>query len=178
MWRVVFVVAACGSPAKPESKTPIEEVSVMPSTEPVEAPEARLRVDRKSRVDEDLTAEVRWDAPNVLASLVTGPLVVLDLDKSTFTTLCGPAAVKEARVIGSKLVDPKREKATCLEAPTTHRRRCVQVVSTGSNHELVIVELGTRDEAMFVGTVIGTLTKANALMIDRLDEEIAKAICP
>jgi hypothetical protein len=112
----------------------------------------------------------------VLASLVTGPVVVLDLKAGSFTTLCGPAAAQAAGAWANKLQDPRRGAPTCYVAPN---RRCQQV----DTPDLLVIELGDGPTPRVLGVVVGPrfddpAFKANIRLTNQLGVRIAGARCP
>ncbi len=68
--------------------------------------------DEKTRL-RNFAETLRLEGPTEIARLVGGPVVVLDIDTGTITTLCGPNAAHVAHDLGVELADRTRRFPIC-----------------------------------------------------------------
>lgn len=174
---IVAVVTGCSAPAR---SLAFEHEAVRwaePSTM-VEPTYRKTRVYNFDDVyiggrqrDSAMEARLRKDGPTVLPPLVTGPLVVLDLDTQKVETHCGDIAKRIAHQIGTMLADPSRQEVACeVSRDVVDEKRCYQLEANGLD---VAVYLRTDDR--LVGVVIGTEYAGGT---NAHDAQIAKAKCP
>jgi hypothetical protein len=181
---IVAMVAGCAGPSR----------SVALEHEPVRWAEPSTTVEptyRKTRVynfddvyiggkrpalDPVLADRLRKDGPTVLPPMVTGPLVVLDLDTQKIETHCGDIAKRIAHQIGTMLADSTRQNVVCQEGSDVLKDRggipevrCYQLETNGTD---VAVYLRS---TQLVGVVIGTEYAGGTAAHDA---QIAKAKCP
>lgn len=108
--------------------------------------------------------------------LVAGPVVVLDMDSATFTTLCGKAAIDAAHDWGAKLADPRRTVPICIDGTSSNGNAvlvCTQVDAAG----IVGVVLAPSDDPRLTGALFGQGVHNYKLVRD-LNDRIANASCP
>jgi hypothetical protein len=105
-----------------------------------------------------------------LTKRIHGPVVVLDIDLQTVTTLCGEAALVEARAWGVDLVDPRVPAATCLPSPHANELTCVQVRPD-------VRGLVFDRDGRLVGAYVGT-QPLTLFLAELLRTRIAAATCP
>jgi len=133
---------------------------------------------RSERTQQDIAAslaqQLRAGAPP-LAAFVAGPIVVLDLDANTLTTVCDAAAIAGAQQWGALLAAPGRTAPFCR--PTGQGYLCTQLTP----QSLVVLELADPDQWRIVSVVVGNLRTGRAAMTSRSGQfrnQIATATCP
>jgi hypothetical protein len=184
------IVAACWTrePLPAEATKPTGEPRPTNATHPgspIVTSDATSPKEPRPPSDKALANELRVDGLNKLTALVSGPVVVLDLDAGAFTTLCGSAAVLAAQDWGRKLADPKRDEPNCVVLAPMQQVRCAQVVlgpraatmNGDPDPELLVLGLGTAGRLRLTSAVVGRNHRKMALM-DQLDAEVASASCP
>jgi hypothetical protein len=176
----LLLLGACWTSEPPRSPTaaPARQPAVTPRA-PVSAKPER---DADQRDDPALAAQLRVSGARDLTAWVVDPLVVLDVDAGTFSTVCGSAAQLAAWSFGARLADPARPEPRCAIHVPTQRRTCWQMepppITTTPHDEVLIVELGTTASPRLVTAVTGHISSRNMGLANQLDRYAASATCP
>jgi hypothetical protein len=174
------VFAACGS-----SEPPVEparhlanhaiarEPAAPPPTPPPEIEPAKPPPSNSTLVD-TFGGRLRTAGSIDLTSLITGPVVVLDLDAASLTTLCGNAAGLAARDWAADLADPKRMVAKCMVASDAKGFACIQV-----RPDVLGVVFEGIEHPHLVGAYVGTVhSKLTQVLVNQFRTLLATATCP
>ncbi len=126
---------------------------------------------------ERFESRLRQEGPVLLPNVVTGPVVVLDLDTGVVSTLCGDAARTAARDWGTKLADPERPLASCKagkDAPPVVA--CSQHTGGG---DVIHLEFFTGKPFHLTIAMIGHMRTAGlSTMIRQATDQLTVATCP
>ena len=171
-------VAACWTGEPPTEPTRPTSIAVSDETTPLK--ETTPPKQPRPIADKALAHELRVAGQTKLTKLVSGPVVVLDLDAGAFTTLCGSAAVLAANNWGAKLADPNRDAPKCVVE--AQQVRCNQFVAAPiraatPDPEWLVLGLGTVGQLRLRSAIVGRDHRAIPLM-DQLDAHVASASCP
>jgi hypothetical protein len=160
--------AAQSQPRKPrEEREPKEPHKIIDEDDRSRGPGANAKRDAA------FEATLRTNGPAVLVPMVSGPLVVLDLETSKVATHCGPKAKQIALRIGTTLADAARSEAACFIVEFD-MLRCFQMEGEeGPAYDLTGAYV--RDRKHLVGVLIG---KGFETSYADLDAAIAVAKCP
>jgi len=136
--------------------TPVAPPAMTPPAAPL--PSYAERFASRLRAGVDLTKRIH------------GPVVVLDIDVQTVTTLCGEAALVEARAWGVDLVDRRVPAATCQPSPDPTELTCIQVKPD-------VRGLVFDRDGRLVGAYVGT-QPLTPFLAELLHARIGTATCP
>ncbi len=123
----------------------------------------------------DLADEMRRSGIPTLSSFVAGPIVVLDLDAGTISTVCGAAAHVQAQTWGRMLSDQARHPPTCR--PSTASYTCSQFAAS----QILIIELADPDHWQIVSVIVGNYRTGRAALSGKMSQmhaQVATATCP
>lgn len=133
-------------------------------------PGARTPVD----VARDLAVDLRSNGASSLTSFVAGPVVVLDLDAGTLSTVCDAAAIAAANTWGQSFADPSRPHPSCRPGASF---TCTQF----SSQQMLIVELADPDAWRIVSVIVGSFRNGRHALHSKMSQMrslIATASCP
>lgn len=126
------------------------------------------------QIAQQLATDLRASGPQLLASFIAGPIVVLDLDAGTLTTECDAAAAAGAQVWGSMLSDPARPRAHCRGGSSF---TCSQFAT----QQILIIELADPDQWRITSVIVGNFRTGRTTMSSKMGQmrsQIANATCP
>lgn len=127
-----------------------------------------------SQIAGDLARELRSSGTLSMQSFIAGPIVVLDLDSGSVSTLCDLAAVAGAQTWGAMFADPARSAPHC-RASTSYT--CTQF----SHQSMLIVELAEPDAWRIVSVIVGNYRAQRATLhsqMSQLRAQVSTATCP
>jgi hypothetical protein len=129
-----------------------------------------------------LAAELRQQGPTALPGYLAGPVVVLDIDTGTISTLCDTAATAEAQNWGQLLVDPHRPELHCNPGATGATGLTVSCWQTDYRGPLIAVDLENQNGWRVISVMIGTLSHASTSTFrgahQQFQAQIKTASCP
>lgn len=117
----------------------------------------------------------------MLADLLDGPVVALDLDTGTIETLCGTAATTAAQSWGQLLADSNRRPAGCQHGLDGHFG-CVQR-GVFSDPLLMLELVYLEDGWHLLSVIVGSLPNrtqyyASRVKMDEVRARVETASCP
>jgi len=123
-----------------------------------------------------LGKQLRSDGPQAMPLMISGPVVVLDLDSGAINTLCGRAAENAAVSWGTMIVDPQRSDPMCIAGPN-QTFTCVQ----SSGMDVLVIELEDPTQWRIRTVTVGNQSNARAAMranLTQLRAQATTATCP
>lgn len=121
-----------------------------------------------------MSRQLRENGPQLVLSMIRGPVVVFDIDAQEIKTLCGKAAERAAQSWGQLLIDESRADPMCL-AGTNDEFTCVQV----SPPDVLLIEVENPARWQIRSVTLGNGT--STVFRGKLEEvrtAVASATCP
>lgn len=125
----------------------------------------------------ELATRLRATGPTDLPSFLSGPVVLLDLNQGTITTLCGNTAQEAAHGWGLKFADPMRPRPECRRADSVqHGIRCDQTTVT----DIIELELEDLEPPRLTNVIVGSQDADTrlGLFFRQFRTQIRQARCP